>query len=79
MDNESITLSTKEPPEGIKRIQVNINLRREVFEYLDQCFQLINLSWDEFVQEQIEDAIEGLKDSGHTWLGEQIQARLKQI
>lgn len=78
MTSEKETLSTKEIP-GIIRIDTTINLRDDVYEYLDKCFRLIDLTWDDFFQREIEEVIEGIKDQSSSWLGEAIQTKLKQI
>lgn len=64
---------------GIARIDTTISLRAEVFEYLDKCFRLIDLTWNDFFQKEIEDIIESLGEGGSDWLGEMIQSKLKEI
>lgn len=80
-NSESNILSIQElqGDSGIMKVNITINLRKEVYEYLDKCFQLINLTWDSFFQKEINNTIESLKDQASCWLGEMIQEKLREI
>lgn len=81
MNNESKPLSTEELPDvpGITRINVYVSLRTEVFEFFDKLFQLVGISWNEYIQKEIEESIEAIQFGGSDWIGRVLQKKLGEI
>lgn len=82
MNSEDETLSTKdESPEkfGVKTFSVNITVRTPIYDFLDKCFQLVDFSWEQFVQQVIDDIIDSMATGCIDDLGERFSNKFSEI
>lgn len=84
MNTEKETLSTEEIQQvqekiGYKYFSVNLSIPQDIYEFLDKCFQMFEISWEQFVSDEIDKTLESIATGGSCWLGEKIQDKLKEI
>ncbi|MHA2174198.1 MAG: hypothetical protein ACXABI_05180 [Candidatus Hodarchaeales archaeon] len=78
MNSEDETLSTTDDVK-MTSFSVNITVQTQLYSFLDKFFQLIDRSWEEFIQRELDISLNSIAEGGNPRLEGWFSEKYKEL